>query len=80
MIACASAVARTAPLLSTRGASMPQCLRAHIPFPFADAGLILRSAFQCCALSVCKPSTDVVSAEGIRSNQRANAKRRLFYA
>ena len=38
MIACASAVARTAPLLSTRGASMPQCLRAHIPFPFADAG------------------------------------------
>ena len=38
MIACASAVARTAPLLSTRGASIPQCLRAHIPFPFADAG------------------------------------------
>ena len=35
---CASAAARTAPLLSTRGASMPQCLRAHIPFPFADAG------------------------------------------
>jgi hypothetical protein len=30
--------------------------------------------------SVCIPSTDVVSAEGIRSNQRAHAKRRLFYA
>ena len=45
MIACASAVARTAPLLSTRGASIPQCLRAHIPFPFADAGVSCEALF-----------------------------------
>jgi hypothetical protein len=42
--------------------------------------LFLGSDFQCCALSVCKPSTDVVSAEGIRSNQRANAKGHVFEA
>ena len=58
---------------------MPQCLRAHIPFPFADAGS------SCEALSMLRTFglqtlDGRVSAEGIRSNQRANAKRRLFDA
>ena len=78
MIACASAVARTAPLLSTRGASIhnacERIYRFRLPTPALPA-----KRFPMLRTSVCKPSTDAVSAEGIRSNQRANAKRRLFY-